>query len=286
VTDIYDVSDSITFNNYITVTEPQNGNTIPFIEDFESGIFPNISRGIYVNNPDGGVTWELDSNAATSGKYSVKINNLINTNYGTVDEIIFPPFDLQSMTNPVLTFNWAYAKSDPNYSDELIVQLSTDCGASFNQVFYKTGTGLETAPPQSTPFIPDSTQWKTANINLWLYKNYSNVLVKIVNVTDGGNNLYIDDINFNGDSLLYSNVQNNNMQNISFFPNPATNVLYFTTSFQKTPLIKIFDISGKLVLNAIPVNGKLDIQHLSKGAYIVHVLSENQTVFTQKLLKL
>jgi hypothetical protein len=44
--------------------------------------------------------------------------------------------------------------------------------------------------------VPDSaTVWKTAKVNLYVYKDYRNVLLKTINVTDGGNNLYVDHIN-------------------------------------------------------------------------------------------
>ncbi|MBN4051245.1 choice-of-anchor J domain-containing protein, partial [bacterium AH-315-M05] len=196
-------SDSLILTDYISVTNPGIGNPLPFLEDFESGIFP--SQGITINNADGGITWELDSLASTSGKYSIRINNLINTNYGSADEIILPFFDMTTDTNGVLVFlkfKWAYARSDPNFSDELIVLASRDCGQSFNSILYKSGNSLATGPTQTTPFIPDSSQWDSVSVFLGNYKDDPYVLLKIVNVTDGGNNLYIDDISLGDLSLL------------------------------------------------------------------------------------
>ncbi|MCH8318483.1 MAG: choice-of-anchor J domain-containing protein, partial [Bacteroidetes bacterium] len=192
--------DTIILPGYISVTNPGIGDTLPFSEDFESGIFP--PPGITINNPDAGITWELDSLASTSGKYSIRINNLINTNYGSTDEIILPFFNLAPTRYPFLEFNWAYARSDPNFSDELIVLLSVDCGNTFNQIFYGSGTSLATGPTQTTPFIPDSSQWRSASISLKNYDTLTYVLIKLVNVTDGGNNLYIDDISVSGSPLV------------------------------------------------------------------------------------
>jgi len=128
----------------------------------------------------------LDSLASVSGNYSIKINNLINTNYGSSDELVLPYFDLTSSdpdSNVYMSFKWAYAKSDPTFSDELLVLLSTDCGVNFTQVFYRTQTALVTGPTQTTPFIPDSTQWKSAFILLNNYRTSTYVQLKIVNVT-------------------------------------------------------------------------------------------------------
>ncbi len=189
-------SDTFTLNGYVDVTEPGIGNTLPFLQNFDDGVYPPTN--ITINNPDEGITWELDSLAAKSAPYSIRINNLINTNYGTLDELELPFLDLTTAhpdSTLHMTFWWAYARSDANFSDELIVQLSKDCGFTYGQIFSKSGNALVTGPTQTTPFIPDSTQWKMAFINLNAYRNERYVKIRVVNVTDGGNNLYLDDLN-------------------------------------------------------------------------------------------
>ncbi|MCK6649628.1 MAG: PKD domain-containing protein, partial [Bacteroidia bacterium] len=121
-------ADSVEFTNYITVTTPPVGQALPYFEGFESFTFP--SNGINIDNPDGGITWERDTVAVMySGVAAAKINNLINTNYGQSDALLLPSFDFTTYTvTPYLFFKWAYAKSDPSYSDELIVLVSKDCG--------------------------------------------------------------------------------------------------------------------------------------------------------------
>ncbi len=283
VTDSSGNKDTAYFTNYITVSTPGIGNALPFSEDFESG-FP--MQGITINNPDGGITWELDSMASTSGNFSVKINNLINTNYGTVDEIILPDFDLSSIPDPYLTFNWAYAKSDPNYSDELIVQLSNDCGATYNQIFYRSGNGLATGPTQTTPFVPDSTQWKSATINLSNYANDTYVQIKIVNVTDGGNNLYIDDINISGINGINNYYGNND--NIVLYPNPTQDILHLRIS-QEIQSISVFDITGKQVLYIRANNNQythsISTATLQQGSYLLSVQTKQGATLFSKFIK-
>jgi len=129
-----------------------------------------------------------------------------------------------------MSFKWAYAKSDPTYSDEMIVLLSTDCGQTFNQVFYRSQNALATGPVQTTPFIPDSTQWKSAFVYLEPYRDESNVLVKIVNVTDGGNNLYIDDIYIGdgNDPVIPAAIKSTHtLQEVSLYPNPVQDIVHF-----------------------------------------------------------
>jgi PKD repeat protein len=242
-------NDSLILNNYVSVTTPPIGQSLPYFEGFESVTFP--TNGITIDNPDGGITWQRDTIATQyAGVASAKINNLININYGQSDALILPRFNFTTFTGiPYLNFKWAYAKSDVNYSDELIVLASKDCGVNWTQVFYRTGASMATGTTQTTPYIPSvSTVWKIANINLTTYATFSNVLIKIVNVTDGGNNLYIDNINLGSLITGINEVQNSSVD-LSVFPNPNNGSfnLQYTLTENTTISINIIDILGKEV---------------------------------------
>ncbi len=186
-------SDSIILTNYISVSELSPGDPEPYSEGFEQMAFP--PSGMTIDNPDGGITWQRTTVAAKEGKASAVINNLVNTNYGQSDALILPALDLTGFQKPLLlSFKWAYARSDPSFSDELIVQLSTDCGNSFTDIFSKSGSALASAPLQDSPFIPLSNQWKSIALNLDSFSTNKRVIIQFVNVTDGGNNLYLDSI--------------------------------------------------------------------------------------------
>ena len=239
-------SDTLLLTNYINVAPPPTGLSIPYDETFEQPAFP--PNGIVIDNPDNGITWERDTGAVMfEGLASAKINNLINTNYGQVDALILPSYDLTTFTGtPYLTFRWAYARSDANYSDELLVLLSTNCGLTFNQVFYRTGSAMATGPTQTTPYLPDiNTIWKQARINLNPYIAFSNVIIKIVNVTDGGNNLYIDSLHVG--SILPTAVDELLVEAVKIFPNP----------FGSELTIELPDLNGeKVVLTLFDAFGR------------------------------
>ena len=63
-----------------------------------------------------------------------------------------------------------------------------------------------------------NTIWKQARINLNPYIAFSNVIIKIVNVTDGGNNLYIDSLHVG--SILPTGVDKLLVEDVKIFPNP------------------------------------------------------------------
>ncbi len=188
-------ADTLLRTDYITVSNPPTGLSLPFYEGFEGVAFPD--NNISLENGDNGITWERDTTAvAYEGSASARINNLINTNYGQADALVLPGLNLANYPGmPYLRFRWAYARSDANYSDQLVVQVSKDCGVTFSQIFTRTGSALATGPTQTTVYQPDSaTTWKEAKISLNAYEAASSLIIKIINVTDGGNCLYIDKI--------------------------------------------------------------------------------------------
>ena len=276
-------SDSINKNDFISVNNPGIGEALPFQESFDSGIFP--PNGITINNPDGGIAWELDSNAYTSPNYSIRLDNLTSTNYGTIDEIILPFLDLTSIgTTPFMKFNWAYAKSVSLYSDEMIVQLSIDCGATWTQIYYKANTNLVTGPTQTTPFIPTDSQWKKASINLGNYASETYVLIKIMNVTDGGNYLYIDDINIGDIGLGVDGFTNG--QNFKLYPNPNNGQFFIEkATFDESSEFSIYDMSGKLIKKIVWDGNaqKIEINGLQKGAYLI-VNNNGINLYYQKVI--
>lgn len=288
--------DSTELQGYITVSLPGVGEALSFEENFDMGMYPPSNLTI-VNN-DGGITWELDSLASVSGEYSIKINNLINTNYGSTDELVLPYLDLSTAhpdSNVFMSFKWAYAKSDPTFSDELLVLLSTDCGVNYNQVFYKTQTALATGPTQTSPFVPDSSQWKDAYISLNNYRNETYVQLKIVNVTDGGNNLYIDNIYVGDVSIATTGIGEaaQQLSNITVCPNPARDQIKIQFSSNSIASVEIIisDINGKnirrdtFVPSKDRVNKIYSISDINSGIYFVSIRS-NDNLITRKIIKL
>lgn len=282
--------DSIIKTKYIVVSTPSVGAKLGINEGFENPIFP--WSGITIINPDNGITWERTTKAAFGGIASVRINNIKNINYGQNDDLLLPSYDFTTFVGtPFLKFKWAYVRSDANYSDELSVLVSKDCGLNWNQVFYKTGDNLVTGQTQITEYIPDSsTVWKTANINLTAYATQKNVMLKIINVTDGGNCLYLDNINMGDTTLVFSGIDNIDLKNgIIVFPNPINET--FTIKSEMNILgskIFIHNLQGKLCYeqllqksfeNTININNQIQ-----NGLYFLEIKNGTNSII-KKIIK-
>ncbi len=281
--------DSLTKMKYIIVSEPDVGDSLGINEGFENLGFP--WSGISINNPDKMVTWERTTLASYAGQAAVRINNLVNTNYGQNDELILPGYDFTTYSEvPILRFKWAYAQSSSTYSDELTVLVSKDCGLIWNQVFYRSGRGLATSSPTTEEYIPDSnTVWKSANINLSTYISETNVLLKIVNTTDGGNCLYLDNINLGDTSLVWEEskvIQSE--RRIEFYPNPVLNQLTINSTFEINGyLLHVYSTDGKEVMKLELKKKKLNVisfnVDLAKGLYFV-VVQKGDEVYKRKII--
>lgn len=281
-------SDTLFLENYIQVDEPGVGQSLPFSANFDDGIFP--PSGMEIFNPDLGISWALDSLAVRSVPYSARIDNLININYGSRDELILPFLNLAS-ANPdsalTLTFWWAYARSDANYSDELIVQISKDCGVNYSNILTKSGNSLITGPTQTTPFIPLASQWKKATANLAPHKTAQYAKIRFVNVTDGGNRLYLDDIQINGGLLTRAEEPTLGALPLRIFPNPATDraELRSDDAWAEPIRVQAFDGLGRLLRNfGENSSDSLDLSGLQSGLLILKIESLGRTA-TLRLIK-
>ena len=70
---------------------------------------------------------------------------------------------------------------------------------------------------------------------------------------------------------------------VSVYPNPATNVLHFTSS-ANVDKVCVYDMAGKCILAANADNGNVNISNLPAGAYVVSFTGENISV-TQHFVK-
>ena len=171
-------------------------------EGFEGGAVPPTDWTVV--NPEGDITWEngpeggygLSSTSAWMDNFYIGWDGI-----GTTDDLISMPLDFTGAPAPMLSFDVAYM--DPDhwfYSDTLSVWYSTDCGDTWNQLWKDGGTTLSTAPHDTIfqPFVPDSSQWTTLNVNLSSLVGSPFVQLRFQHKSGWGNDMYLDNINLTG----------------------------------------------------------------------------------------
>lgn len=173
---------------------------LPLVEGFETLPFLPANWSMVDDGSDGNV-WLRNTSVGgfgTSTNCFHYLNNTINAP-GTYDEVRTMKLNFATLNTAQMTFDVAYCKkTSPSGSDTLSVYASTDCGATWTQVYIKGGTTLATAPNQNSFFTPTAAQWRMETINLTTYAGQANVMFSFMNHNHNGNNLYIDNINITG----------------------------------------------------------------------------------------
>lgn len=263
---------------YVTVT---NYLAPTFVdEDFESTFLPN---GWFLTNPDNGGQWSLNS---SYGGYGNSSQSAIFDNYGIDSQGSYDDMNIAlntlAMSDLQLSFDVAYAPYGGQYSDTLDVMVSTDCGATFSQVYSKGGTTLATAPTIGSNFYPTATEWRTESIDLSSYVNFDKVIIAFRNWGHFGNNIYIDNINILNDLKI----DESNTNNFEMYPNPiSSGCILHLKGIENGSNIKIFDNQGKVVFKSSSITDeKITLPNqLNSGVYWINVETV-KTIWNKKIV--
>lgn len=272
------------------------GESIPYSEGFENlTSFPD-NQNFTVSNADAGEAWEITSTASYSGDKSVWLNNYNASALGTKDAFMSGPIDLSGVapSDPIV-FNFKYAYNKVSDSDDewLRFSISNDCGETWVLRKNIHGDALSELTSGSSYLPTDESAWisvSVTNINADYY--VSNMRFKFEFESDGGNNIYIDDINLYPASMT-SIEEEAVTSGLSIFPNPVTDFMQVNFTAQSTGdyTISVMNALGQVIgtvyqgeLQAGENQLGYSTTHLPQGVYFLRVESQG-IVTTQKFVK-
>ena len=281
-------------NNYIVVLADPGTNP-PYSEGFESytSIPNNINWMTY--NETGGADWALNTTTGFESSKCVKLANF-GTNDGSIDELISESIDLSGVAlsdNIVFNFRHAYKRRSGSNNEKLQFYISKDCGETW--ALRKNISGIALGDEVLTSaYTPSSDEeWyydEVTNINSDYY--VSNFRFKFVFNNDGGNNIYIDNINLYPASMT-DIVEPNKLDKLTVFPNPTNGLVNIQVTgksgvdYNITLLNTLGQVMGTVYtgqladgLNSFEYN----TEKMAKGVYLVRIESEGN-VQTVKLTK-
>lgn len=252
---------------------------LPIVQDFE-GAFP----GAWTNdNPDASYGWGVTAVGFASSN-SMTIDNYNYNASGARDSYISPFFSLTDAITGVMSFDVAYTPyaTGPNYSDTLIVEISTDCGTTWESIYYKGGMTLSTTGATSDGFTPAGDgEWRNEVIDLAAYLGAASVQVRVVNKNNYGNEMYVDNINISASTLGLNEV---GVSNFTVYPNPSkgTMTVQFASLAQRD--VRVIDLAGRTVYNAKSTGATAEINlNVEQGNYLI-IIEENGIQSVKKLV--
>jgi hypothetical protein len=178
-----------------TILTPLPG---PFVEGFESTTFPPVNWQI-INPNTGSITWQRTTAARKSGTASAFMDFYDYSSTNHQDFLLSPILDVIGADSVILSFERAYRiySTSASFADSLAIVISTDCGATFTEVWKLGGAALATvAGTQTSEFVPTATQWANTRLDLKPFiGSATSITVGFKAINRFGNNLYLDDIN-------------------------------------------------------------------------------------------
>ncbi|MBC9811505.1 choice-of-anchor D domain-containing protein [Crocinitomicaceae bacterium CZZ-1] len=181
-----------------------NGYQPNYSQDFDGGQFPPDVRWTVVNPNSDCYAWV----GATAVSSAGVTNNAcaVMTNYGNgtnQDEYLYTPYFILpcNAASAQLSFDVAYRKRVTGSTDRLRVEISTNCGATWQStpIYDKSGTTLQTVTTtQDAYWIPTAAgNWRTETINLASFVGPTSSSVQFrfraTNAGSGGN-VYVDNV--------------------------------------------------------------------------------------------
>jgi PKD repeat protein len=276
-------SDNETKTSYIRVLPAAS--SLPFHESFESYSTLNNIEPWEVINP-GGNGWQIHTGTGYTGNKCAKIVNF-GQSAANFDDLISSPIDLSSInatTGVTMSFRYSYVKRYTSNTEVLKVYITPNCGE--NWAPRKTLSGnLLSSTAQNSSWTPTSqANWTTVHMTnitsaYWTDENRCRFEFE----SDGGNNIYLDDINIYAgppsDVIVGISETEFDIEALSVFPNPTEkdlNIRFSLNSAQQANLT-VQDVTGKIAQSAT-VNGTagsnlvlMNTSTLASGMYFLKV---------------
>ncbi|MES2798432.1 MAG: M43 family zinc metalloprotease [Bacteroidota bacterium] len=262
-------------------------NALPIVEGFESysTLVGNDQWEVidYGNNND----FVLETTLGQNSSKSVRLTNFGQT-VGTVDELISSAVDLSGVTaatDMTLSFRYAYRKRAAANTEYLKVFVSNNCGEDWVQRKTLSGNGLGSIIATSS-WSPVEADWITIHMtNVTSTYWTADFRYKFRFESDGGNNIFLDNINiYTGapsETLVTVGIDENEgeIEGLQIFPNPTEGELnlQFNVANNQIANVYVTDLAGK-ILNHEVIQAQaganlvvLGTDSLATGSYLVQL---------------
>ncbi len=196
----------------------------------------------------------------TSDTWNVEVPSL-GTSYFTRTQGI----NAMDMTDVTLSFWWLGGVS-PSYGE---IYYSVDAGNNWTLIATDFGDQSDW-----TEYTISDPAWDNLSTSIWFGFRY---VIVDGNTPGGGyidtdNGFSIDDIKVTGNDNSTNNIDKNEEQSITVYPNPASSQLTIKTDEEITEIL-IYDMFGSLVQTEI--ESSFSIENLADGIYTMTIKTQN-----------
>ena len=253
----------------------------PYSTDFEQPEFaPNLWT---IQNPDQSYSWEhfsANADAACDTGFVAFINHHDYNNPGSEDYLVSPKFDMNNILSAELKYDYAYARWGAGYEDSFRVDLSTDCGNSWIEIYYRYGEDLATTTDQNAWWQPVCGEWDSVTLDLLPFAE-NEITIRFVGINGWGNNFYLDNVNINviyDTTVISSANEQNPMEGIYLFPNPfsGSTAVLFNNPGNQMFMMTLRNMAGQSLRKAQISSSSFQLkqEQLNSGIYLLELKNE------------
>jgi pregnancy-associated plasma protein-A/type IX secretion system substrate protein len=267
-------SDDNNSNNSFTqhIISNNSISNIPLREKFDSSELPKdwflLGKGT-----DQGDGWNL-------GNYGLEFNASNSPAKGLKEMILLPLLDLSDLKSASMHFDFAYAFD--GFNEELLrVNVSDDCGESYETLFVKGGEELATRFV-TTSWVPNGeSDWKNIYVDLSNFAGRDNVQLVIEIISAQGNNAFVKNIELYASNILEPLDLLENT--ITTYPNPSTNGsinISFNLEKSQPAKLLIYNSQGSFIFEeeintALNQTFEVSTVNMRNGMYFARLVGNN-----------
>ena len=300
----------LTRTQLVQVQGATSGLRSPVRESFESATFPNNYTAPDLRNwkttlslTTGSQGWIRYANPPTTsivvsdGAACMAVRNSL-LPAGTLSWLTSPNIDLSSFSAanpPVLVFDRAFAVRPGAGNDQLQIQYSNDCGATWFSGASFLPAALNTQDTNTpSSFLPTAAaDWQPLRVTIPDSYIGSSFQLRFQMTSRSGNTLFLDNVRLTTAAALATTAAQRGSEALRIFPNPLTaeTAVQFSLPTAGPVALRLTDVLGRDVLPATTVAGRAGLQtlpllpagaHLAPGLYVVRVQA-NGTTWTSKV---
>ncbi len=176
------------------------GASMPYSEDFEQ-VEELPHEKWYAMNNEGNFGFQVTKEHGYLNSTGLELVNFDNPGLQNEFIVMGPTLDTRVFTSYDLNFRVAYARnSQAQEQDRIRIEVSTDCGATWTELFNRLAPFIESTQPVQGEFKPSAPEhWEMNTVeNIGSEGIGKQTRFRFVVESAGNNNLYIDDINITG----------------------------------------------------------------------------------------
>ena len=180
-------------------------NTQNYSEGFETAVFPPTCW----ETPHSSFGWQsiiVDNGVNCLPNTVSYVNHYWINQKGDEAYLITNKIRLGSGASPaenLLTYDYAYSGYAAGHEDGFRIDVSTDCGTTWDSLYGAAGASLQTTPYVGSPWYPTCGSWKKDTLNLTNFGlNGKNIMIRFAAINDYGNRFFMDNIKINGTNVI------------------------------------------------------------------------------------